>query len=224
MIAPLACVVPAYNAASTLADVLHELRVALPHAAVIVVDDGSEDATHAIACATGARVLSFERNRGKGAALRAAFAEALALGVSAVLTMDADGQHDGRYAPAVLDALACADVAIGTRARDHGAMPLGRRLTNALASFAVGSIVGVPIADAQSGFRAIRRRVLEHVHAHGERYEFETDFLIQAGRAGYRIASVPIPTIYGTPSHFRVVRDSVRVVQTIWRGRCRAAQ
>ena len=105
MIAPLACVVPAYNAASTLADVLHELRVALPHAAVIVVDDGSEDATHAIACATGARVLSFERNRGKGAALRAAFAEALALGVSAVLTMDAAGQHDGCYAPPGLDAL-----------------------------------------------------------------------------------------------------------------------
>ena len=224
MIAPLACVVPAYNAAATLANVLRELRVALPHAALIVVDDGSDDATHAIACATDARVIAFRRNRGKGAALRAAFAETLALGVSAVLTMDADGQHDARYAPAVLDALTCADVAIGTRARDGGAMPLGRRLTNALASSAVGSIVGVPIADAQSGFRAMRRQVLEHVHAHGERYEFETDFLIQAGRAGYRIASVPIPTIYGTPSHFRAVRDSMRVVRTIWRGRYRATQ
>ncbi|MGH7635678.1 MAG: hypothetical protein ACRENC_18265, partial [Gemmatimonadaceae bacterium] len=79
------------------------------------------------------------------------------------------------------------------------------------------------IADAQSGFRAIRRHVLEHVHAHGERYEFETDFLIQAGRMGYRIVGVPIPTIYGTASHFRVVRDSMRVVRTIWRGRHRAA-
>ena len=222
MIAPLACVVPAYKAAYTLADVLHTLRVALPHTIMIVVDDGSLDATHAIARAAGARVISFERNRGKGAALRAGFAEALACGVSAVLTVDADGQHDGRHAPAVLHALTYADVAIGARARTRGTMPLGRRLTNALASSAVGTIVGAPIVDAQSGFRAIRRQVLEHVHAHGARYEFETDFLIQAGRAGYRIVSVPIPTIYGTPSHFRIVRDSMRVVRTIWRGRHRA--
>jgi hypothetical protein len=78
------------------------------------------------------------------------------------------------------------------------------------------------VADSQSGFRAIRRAVLELVEAQGDRYEYETDFLIQAGRAGFRIAAVPIDTLYGAPSHFRTFRDSTRVVRTIWRHRAGA--
>ncbi|MGH7649320.1 MAG: glycosyltransferase family 2 protein, partial [Gemmatimonadaceae bacterium] len=98
-------------------------------------------------------------------------------------------------------------------------MPVGRRVTNALASAAVGAIVHAPVPDAQSGFRAMRRTVLERVHADGDRYEFETEFLIRAARAGFTIVAVPVPTVYGTPSHFRAVRDTARVVRTIWRHR-----
>jgi hypothetical protein len=101
-------------------------------------------------------------------------------------------------------------------------MPVGRRVTNALASAAIGAIARVPIADAQSGYRAIRRAVLERVHAQGDRYEYETDFLIATARTGFRIAAVPISTVYGAPSHFRGLTDSVRVVRTIWRHRAGA--
>lgn len=219
MIAPVACVIPALDAARTLGAVADALRAAVPHAMLIAVDDGSTDATHAVARATCDAVLRFGRNRGKGAALRAGIAEALRRDVSAVLTIDADGQHDAAAAPALLEALSHADIVIGTRARRGTTMPLGRRLTNTLASAAVGAVVGRPIADAQSGYRAIRRCVFDVVHARGDRYEYETDFLIQAGRAGLRIADVPIPTRYGPPSHFRELRDSVRVVRTIWRYR-----
>lgn len=218
MIAPVACVVPALDAERTLPHVARALRDALPHATLIAVDDGSRDGTHAAAKATCDRVVRFTRNRGKGAALRAGIAEALALGVSAVLTIDADGQHDPESAPALLAALTRADVAIGARTR-RGSMPLARRVTNALAAAAVGAIVGARLADAQSGYRAIRRAVLEHVAALGDRYEFETDFLIRAGRAGYTIVAVPVATRYGAPSHFRPVRDGARVVRTIWRHR-----
>ena len=84
-------------------------------------------------------------------------------------------------------------------------MPLGRRVTNALASAAVGAIVGVSVPDAQSGYRAIRREVLADVRASGDRYEYETEFLIAAVRAGYRLGSIGVPTTYGAPSHFRSV-------------------
>ena len=138
---------------------------------------------------------------------------------SRVITIDADGQHDPAMAPQLIAALDDADVVIGMRARTRGTMPLGRRMTNALASAAVGAIVGVHVPDAQSGFRAMRREVLETVRAGGDRYEYETEFLIGAARAGYRIASVGVPTMYGAPSHFRAWNDSMRVVRTIWRHR-----
>lgn len=219
MTAPVICVIPALDAERTLGDVAARLREVLPHATIIAVDDGSADATEDVAHATCDVVLRFPVNRGKGSALRAGIAEALARGAASVITIDADGQHPPDAAPLLLAALASADVAIGARARDARVMPLGRRMTNALASAAVGAIVGHTIADSQSGYRAIRRPVLESVVARGDRYEYETDFLIQAGRSGYRIAAIPIPTIYGAPSHFQGIRDSARVVRTIWRYR-----
>jgi glycosyltransferase involved in cell wall biosynthesis len=214
-----ACVIPAYNAASTLEAVARGLRAALPGVLLIAIDDGSSDPTHAVALASCDRVVRHAANRGKGAALRAGFAVALNEPVWAVATVDADGQHDPARASELVDALSTVDLAIGSRARTRGKMPLGRRITNALASAAVGSIVGARVPDAQSGYRAMRRVVVERVHAPGDRYEYETEFLIAAARAGYTIASVDVPTVYGVPSHFRAWRDSMRVVRAIWRHR-----
>lgn len=221
MISPVACVLPALDAERTLADVARRLRQAVPQATLVAVDDGSRDATAEVARVFCDVVVRFERNRGKGAALRAGFVEALRRGAAAVLTIDADGQHDPATAPRLLDALSFADVAIGARERS-GAMPVGRRITNALAAAAVGALLHERVVDAQSGYRAIRRTVLERVQARGERYEYETDFLIRAGREGFRIAAIATPTVYGARSHFRGVRDSVRVVRTIWRHRAGA--
>ena len=219
MIAPVACVIPALDAAATLGDVASGLRAALPRATIVAVDDGSVDATSDVARYACDVVVRFPGNRGKGAALRAGISEAMQRGAAAVVTIDGDGQHPPEAAPSLLAALSHADVAIGARSRSSSAMPIGRRMTNALASAAVGAIIGSSIADSQSGFRAIRRSVLESVVAHGDRYEYETDFLIQAGRAGFRITAVPIATVYGAPSHFQALRDSARVVRTIWRHR-----
>lgn len=224
MTAPVVCVIPALDAARSLATVLAGLRAAMPRAMLIVVDDGSRDDTYATARAGGDVAVRFEQTRGKGAALRAGITAALERNASAVLTIDADGQHEPSVAPELLGALRDADVVVGARTRERGVMPIGRRVTNALASAAVSMIVGAPVPDPQSGFRAVRRAVLEHVHAGGDRYEFETEFLIRAARAGYRIVAVPVPTVYGAPSHFRRVRDSVRVVRVIWRHRAGAAR
>jgi glycosyltransferase involved in cell wall biosynthesis len=218
-----ACVIPAYDAAATVAEVARGVRAAVHRAFVIGVDDGSRDATRAELEATCDVVVAHARNAGKGAALRAGFAIALARDAEHVLTIDADGQHDPAAAPALLAALDRADLAIGSRARD-AAMPIGRRVTNALASAAVSRIVHARVPDPQSGFRALRRIVLERVRATGDRYEFETELLIAAGVAGFRIAAVPIATRYGAPSHFRAFRDSARVVRAMWRQRAAGAR
>lgn len=219
MIAPLGVVIPALDAAATIGEVVQRTRTALPHALITVVDDGSRDRTAEVATASGATVLRFERNRGKGAALRAGIASLVSLQVAALLTMDADGQHDPAHGPALLQALENADIAIGCRARRGTSMPLRRRITNALASSAVTYLTGTRVYDSQSGFRAFRRRVALEVQPRGDRFEYETDFLIRAGRAGMRIVAVPVPTLYGGRSHFKPVSDSVRIVKTIWRHR-----
>jgi glycosyltransferase involved in cell wall biosynthesis len=222
MTSRIACVIPAYEAGATLGTVVEGLRRALPAARIVSVDDGSTDDTRRVAAMVCDRVIAFDENRGKGAALRAGFVDALSHGATCVLTLDADGQHDPVHAPALVAGLAEADIVIGARARAGTAMPLERRLSNALSTMAVSFLARCDIADSQSGYRAIGAHVLERVRPVGDRYEFETDLLIRAGRAGFRIACLPVATIYRGASHFRAVHDTARVVRTLWRHRMRA--
>ncbi len=213
------CVVPAFNAEPTVAGVVSGLRAAIPTALIAVIDDGSADGTYAAARTVADTTVRFGRNHGKGAALRVGFGVAIERGADIVLTIDADGQHDPRYAPALVESLSNADLAIGARDRGRGSMPVGRRLTNRLSAAAVAYCIGRAIADAQSGYRAMRSHMIAEVRPRGDRYEFETEFLILAGRLGARITFVPISTVYSdiVPSHFRPVRDSARIVSTLWR-------
>ena len=218
------CVIPALNAGTSLRAVIGGLRDALPGAAIVGIDDGSTDDTLSVLRERCDLSESFGANRGKGAALRAGFRHAVALDASRVVAIDADGQHDPRCAPALLAALEQADIAIGARARAGSRMPLRRRVSNAVSSAAISAVAGRALPDTQCGYRAIRRVVLDAVTAIGERYEYETDFIIRAARRGFRIAAVPIPTIYVPPeqggrSHFRECRDAARVVATIIRHR-----
>jgi glycosyltransferase involved in cell wall biosynthesis len=217
--ASVACVIPALNAAPTLGTVVAGLRRAVPGAFVVVVDDGSADDTHAVAARAADASVRFPRNRGKGAALRVGFSKSREHGADVVVTIDADGQHDPAFAPALIAALGSADLVVGARDRRSSAMPFGRRLTNQLSAAAVTRCIGRPVADAQSGFRAMRADILSDVSPRGDRYEFETEFLIIAARRGHRVAFVPVPTSYPAlvPSQFRSVRDSARIIGTLWR-------
>jgi glycosyltransferase involved in cell wall biosynthesis len=214
-----ACVIPAYQAADSIAAVVRGVRAAAPSLTIIVVDDGSTDATHAAAINSGAdHVLRHASNRGKGRALLSGFATAFALTppIEAVVTVDADGQHDPACLPALLAALGSHDLVLGARKRRGTSMPLLRRIGNAISTRAITWCAGRPIRDAQCGFRGIRRSLLERIPHDGERYEAETAFVIRAARTGAIIGQIEIPTRYGPPSHFRPFRDAARVVATIW--------
>lgn len=213
------CIVPAYNAEPTLSKVVKDLRRNLPRAWIIGIDDGSTDGSGQLLKTVCDETIEFEENRGKGAALRAGFAAALRKGPAAVLTIDSDGQHDAAFAPAIVGALDHADIVIGTRDLSGKAVPRHRRIANMISSAATRAVSGGKVKDSQSGYRAIKAEVLRKVDAVGDRYEFETDFIIRAARAGFTTVNVPISTIYGAPSYFREFRDAWLVIKVLWRHR-----
>ena len=208
-------VIPAHQEGPRLGPVVRAAVALLP---VIVVDDGSTDDTAEVAAAAGAQLIRQQPNQGKGAALRAGFRAAVADGAVAVVTLDADGQHDPAEIPAFLAAFEAhaADLVIGQR--DFRQMPLSRRVANELGTWTFSRAVGRPIADNQSGYRLISRRLIDRLLDSTEQgFEFEVEMITTAIRAGYAIDWVPIRTIYeGGPSHIRPVshvRSFLRVAR-----------
>lgn len=175
------------------------------HLPVVVVDDGSTDDTAAQAEAAGAHVIRQIPNQGKGAALREGFRYALDAGAAAVVTLDADGQHDPDEIPRFLEAFATNRPELIVGRRDFGAMPPVRRLSNTLGGLIFSAAVGRNVPDNQSGYRLIGRRlmrVLLDSEEHG--FEFEVEMIARCIALGLPIGWVPIRTIYaGEPSHIR---------------------
>lgn len=211
-----AALIPAYQAAAHLGEVLLGLADLPEPPAVLVVDDGSRDATAEVARQFGARVHSFAANRGKGAALLAGFE--LLRDHDAVVTLDADGQHPPECLPAfVAAAEAGADLVVGRRERTPDMPPL-RRFANAFSSGWASRIAGQPIADSQCGYRLYRRAVLERTPVSPGRFEFETEIAVRAARLGFRLGEVAIPTVYAQEqSQIRTLTDVPRIFGTLAR-------
>ena len=215
--------IPAYNADRFVGDVVRRARAHLP---VIVVNDGSTDRTLAEAAAAGATVVDQQPNQGKGVALKRGFRTLLDQGVAAVITLDADGQHDPAEIPRFVERFRAsgADLVIGER--DFSKMPLVRRVSNTIGRLAFSWAMRRRIRDNQSGYRLLSRRLMEAVLASEERgYEFEMDMIVICVKRGWPIAGVPIRTIYGEEkSHikplqhvvhfFRMVRQARRAMKS----------
>ncbi len=197
---------PAHDEAPRIAAVVRGAAARLP---VLVVDDGSTDATAAIARDAGAEVLVLHPNAGKGAALRAGFRHALDGGYVAVVTLDGDGQHDPSQIPAFLAAFALGpgsgrpDLVVGRR--DFARMPAARRIANTIGGQAFSWAVGAHVPDNQSGYRLVGRRLMEASLTSTEPgFEFEVEMLATCIARGWPVAWVPVRTIYtGSPSHIR---------------------
>jgi len=215
--ARIAVLIPAYNAAASLRGVIEGIKGYL--SSIVVVDDGSTDATAEIALAAGVHVLRHRINRGKGVALRTGFWFLLHEGCRAVITMDADGQHDPSYIPLFIRAYeeGRGDIVIGSRAGEFHAMSWLRRFWNQLGVKAVSKLIGTPLTDTQSGYRLIKAEVLQGLPLRAAGYEGELELLIKACKRGHPVVEIKVTTHYidGRPSsHFRPVKDTWLVCRT----------
>lgn len=183
---------------------------------VVVVDDGSSDGTAEVARRAGAEVISHVKNLGKGAALRTGFEYALKDGCDAVVTLDADTQHDPAEIPKLIEAAkGGAGIVVGCRLKDRGKIPPARYYTNMVGVKCFSWMSRNRLEDSQSGFRLYTAGVLKGMKYASSGFETESELLIRAGRRGFKIANVPVRAIYDeqilSRSHFRAVRDTYRI-------------
>lgn len=217
----IALVIPAYNEAPSLRQVASAALT--QHPWVIVVDDGSTDATAQCVADLPLTLLRLPNNQGKAEALWHGMEHALQHGASAVMTMDADGQHRAKDIPRLLAASRAHPdlLIIGSRMHDRNQFPTSRYRANRFANFWVAWAAGYPLSDSQSGFRIYPAALLRAYQAarrkiHG--FVFESEIIIEAGRRGFATLAVPIPAIYiASPrkSHFRPVVDILRITRMV---------
>ena len=217
----LSIIIPAYNEAATIYEIVHRARQQVDR--VIVVDDGSYDDSAVQAEAAGAVVLRQPLNQGKGASLWRGMQYAVAQGAMAVITLDADGQHCPEDIPKLLKTSQRwpGRLIIAARLERRECAPSLRRFANSMADFWVSWAAGCPIPDTQSGFRLYPAAFLRQASSpqrgrHG--FAFESALLIQAAGQGRYPVVVAIETIYlaqARPSHYRPWRDTLRIVDLV---------
>ena len=212
--------VPCLNEAATIEPLVAEVRKRLP--TVILVDDGSTDDTAALAAGAGAEVIRHPRPRGKGAALAAGWSRARERGFTWALAMDGDGQHAPTDIPAFLSGAGQtgAQLIVGNRMTQPGAMPWLRRRVNRWMSRRISRLTGWALPDTQCGFRLMRLDAWARVHANADHFEIESELLSKFIAAGYQVEFVPVRVIYRNErSKIQPVRDTRRWFRWWWQAR-----
>ena len=206
-----AAVIPAYQEEKHVAQIACRVRAQLEH--VLVVDDGSTDATAERARHAGVDVIVHPQNRGKGESIKTGLRYWLDRDIDYVVLLDADGQHLPEEIMRFIEAAEQnnAKIFVGTRMNDVTSMPWLRRLVNRYMSDKISRACGQRIPDTQCGFRMLHRDVIPELLGGTNRFDYETEMLIIASRSGYRIAAVPITTVYSDEvSSIHPVRDTIR--------------
>lgn len=213
----LAVLVPAYQAAATIQDVVRDALRRVE--CVLVLDDGSTDETAERARSVGAEVVRHEVNRGKGAALVSGMRRLKDLGFTHALSMDADRQHLGSEIPKLVAAAREDPRALVVGARTTAGKPVAAMnlLANRVANLAVRMAAGIAVDDTQSGFRVYPIAATLALPTSGPRFEYESGILVRAARAGIPLRWVPVdvyyPPIAERLSHYRKVLDTLRIVR-----------
>lgn len=206
-----AVVIPCFNEAAHIRRVVQAVRQYIPR--VMVVDDGSTDATAEVARAAGAEVVRQLKNLGKGAALRCGWQHARNAGFKWALMLDGDGQHAAEDIPGFFAGAerTGAVLVIGNRMGNPGPMPLVRRCANRWMSRRISRITGVELPDSQCGFRLAHLDTLLNLPVLANRFEIESAMLVAFLAAAKKIDFVPVQTIYeNCASNIRPLADSWR--------------
>jgi len=212
-----ACVIiPTYNNAATLAGVIKDVSQYNDH--IIVVNDGSTDnTTEIIQSFPAVQPVGYEKNKGKGWALRQAFKYAAEKGYKYAITIDSDGQHFAKDLPLFLDKVEenPNSIIIGARNMNQESVPGGSSFGNKFSNFWFKVETGISSSDTQSGYRLYPLEPLKKMHFFTRKYEFEIEVLVRAAWKGIAVESVPV-TVYYAPkeeriSHFRPFKDFFRI-------------
>ena len=217
----IAAVIPAYQEEKHVGEVARRTRAQLEN--VLVVDDGSTDATTERARSSGVDVVVHPQNCGKGESIKTGLRYWLERGSEYVVLLDADGQHLPEEISRFVEAAGSesdAKIFVGSRMNDTTTMPRLRRIVNRYMSGKISRVCGQQIPDTQCGFRMLHRDIIPEVLSGASRFEYETEMLIIASRKGHRVASVPITTVYSDEvSSINPVRDTMRFFKLMRRYR-----
>jgi len=193
----LSIIIPVYNEELTIGNIIDRTKTVVQQmglaSEIIVVNDHSYDRSFEVARRHSAQVFTLKEHLGKGYALRAGFAKAKG---DIIVTIDSDGSHWPEELPEVLAPVLAgeADMVIGSRYLDH--KKVAARKLNAFGvhifNYLIQTLTGVDITDSQSGYRAIKRQVLEGQNLKSGEYEIESEMLVKTAKAGFRVAEVPI--------------------------------
>jgi glycosyltransferase involved in cell wall biosynthesis len=196
-------VMPAYNAGRTLRLTYEELPKDAVNL-VILVDDGSTDATLEVARQLGLEIFVHNRNYGYGANQKTCYAEALRAGADVVVMVHPDYQYDPRLVPQIIEPIVAgeADVVLGSRLKSGSAlaqgMPWWKYVANRFLTGVENRVFGLSLSEYHTGYRAFRREVLETVNftANSDGFVFDQEIIAQVVAAGFRIAEIGVPTRY----------------------------
>lgn len=214
-------VIPAYNEEETIGHVIEETTsimdtMQVPYE-IIVVDDGSTDKTGQIASTYKATVLRNEKNRGKGYAMRKAFQHAQG---DIIVTIDADGAHSPKEIPDIVTPLFNGtDIAAGSRFLGTGSNSTSRlnRMGNRIFNMTITALTRKRVTDSQTGFRAVKKEVLQKLHLNSSGYEIESEITVKGLKNGFIFEEKPI-TCKGREynvSKLRLLSDGTKIFKTI---------
>jgi glycosyltransferase involved in cell wall biosynthesis len=205
--------IPAYNEEETIGRVIAEIPKqvkGVDRVEVLVIDDGSIDGTVEQARRAGAdRIVSHKANQGLGVAFKTGLDSALEMGADIIVNIDADGQHNATEIPKLIRPILenKADMVLGWRdLTNQSFMPRGKKIGNKLATWVIRKLTGLPIKDAQTGFRAFSAEAALRLNLSGK-YTYVQETLIQAGYKGLKIEQVPI--------EFRERRGESRLISSL---------
>ena len=196
-------VMPAYNAARTLAQTVDQVDRQIVDD-IVLVDDNSQDDTAELAARLGLHTIRHERNIGYGGNQKSCYAAALKLGADIVVMVHPDYQYTPRLIPVLASALAVGefDVALGSRILSGGAlkggMPLYKYIANRFLTFVQNLFTGMKLSEYHTGYRAFTRQVLETLtlEHNSDDFLFDNQMLMQIDIGGFRIAEITCPTRY----------------------------
>ena len=210
-------ILPAYNEAPVIEQVLDSLKKQKLKAKIVVIDDGSTDETAKIARKKEVGVLRHVLNRGLGGALGTGLAFAKKAGADIAVTLDSDGQHDPadikRVVKPILDGKA--DVVIGTRWKSNrGEIPFDRKVITIASNILTFFLFGILTSDSQSGFRAFSKKAIDTIIIRTQGMEVSSEFFGEIKKNKLRLAEVPIKVIY-TPYSRKKGQTNLNSIQIL---------